>query len=144
MVVFGQGIMSNPFGHSALAFSGRGVYSYGTAHQFGSSATKYLQDQSAYRSNILVVLQTTPEQENSMIKSMMSASGSAYSYTENNCATTNIDALAAAGITSWMPNISFLPAAVRDTAWEQPNSQSHFLPVGSVAPSFIQDFDPKY
>ena len=41
-VILGAPILSNPFGHVAVAIGG-GVYSHGTAQPFGSSTTSYLQ-----------------------------------------------------------------------------------------------------
>lgn len=68
VAVIGAGTDSNPFGHASLAFSGSGIYSFGTGRDFqlGSSFTDFLAKQSSYRDNMLYVLPTTPEQERAM------------------------------------------------------------------------------
>jgi RHS repeat-associated protein len=48
----------NMFGHIAIAFSGRGVYSKGTSEAFGSSTTSCLQSQSSYRSTHVIIIPT--------------------------------------------------------------------------------------
>lgn len=54
---------NNPFGHTAMATTGSGVYSFGNSTGLGSSLTDYLQRQSALRDTAVVVLPTTPDQE---------------------------------------------------------------------------------
>jgi RHS repeat-associated protein len=68
VVVIGAGTDGNPFGHASLAFSGSGIYSFGTGRDFplGSSFTDFLAKQSSYRDSMLYVLPTTPEQEQAM------------------------------------------------------------------------------
>jgi len=101
-IIVGGPVSSNPAGHVALAFSGQGVYSYGTAQPFGSSVTAYLQSQSAYRATTVYILNTTPEQENKMvgyIKNNYSKKGR-YSVFSHSCATATNDALDSVGIGS--------------------------------------------
>ncbi len=62
-----QNSSGNPFGHAAIAFSGRGIYSFGTPEDFGTSFTDFLNVQAEYRDSTVYILNTTPEQESAMI-----------------------------------------------------------------------------
>jgi hypothetical protein len=62
-VVYGDGILSNPFGHAAVGLTGQGIFSLGTGTPLGSSFTNYLNKQSNYRNSTVLELKTTPEQE---------------------------------------------------------------------------------
>ncbi|EBQ2139514.1 RHS repeat-associated core domain-containing protein [Salmonella enterica] len=53
LILVGGSTKGNPFGHAALAFSGHGVYSYGTKTKFGSKVTDYLASQLSYRDTTL-------------------------------------------------------------------------------------------
>ncbi|ECJ4508830.1 hypothetical protein DNU24_25230 [Salmonella enterica subsp. salamae] len=100
LILVGGATTGNPFGHAALAFSGHGVYSYGTNTKFGSKATDYLASQLSYRDTTLYELDTTPEQEKEMmqyIKENYSKIGD-YSILHHDCATMVLDAMSAAGV----------------------------------------------
>lgn len=58
---------NNPFGHTAIATTGSGVYSFGNSTGLGSSLTDYLQLQSALRDTAVVILPTTPAQEGQIL-----------------------------------------------------------------------------
>ena len=55
--------VGNPFGHSALATSGSGVYSYGNSTDLGSSLTEYLKREAPKRDTYIQIFNTTPEEE---------------------------------------------------------------------------------
>lgn len=57
----------NPFGHTAIAVTGSGIYSYGNGTLLGSSLTNYLQREAPRRNTNVVVINTTPEQEAQML-----------------------------------------------------------------------------
>ncbi|EKD9220849.1 RHS domain-containing protein, partial [Salmonella enterica] len=100
LILVGGATTGNPFGHAALAFSGHGVYSYGTNTKFGSKATDYLASQLSYRDTTLYELDTTPEQEKEMmqhIKENYSKIGD-YSILHHDCATMVLDAMSTAGV----------------------------------------------
>jgi hypothetical protein len=90
---------SNIFGHEALAFTGQGVYSYGTKDLYGSSTTDYLNSQISNRDVTITILKTTAEQEKMMIDyyNKNYGSRSKYSATSNNCANAAAGALSDAG-----------------------------------------------
>ena len=144
LIIFGQGIPSNPFGHSALAFTGKGVYSYGTKERFGSSTTDYLTNQSSYRGQIVITLKTTKKQEDAMISAMNKVAGTKYDMLSNNCSTSNINALKKGGIEdkSIISGPDMLPMTVRDAGWSQAGVQSQYIPKGEKIPSELSQFDP--
>lgn len=54
VVIVGDGVLSNPFGHVAIGFTGQGVYSYGTGTLPGSNLTDYLAQQALYHSSTVI------------------------------------------------------------------------------------------
>jgi hypothetical protein len=71
VVVYGNGIASNPFGHVGIAFTGQGVYSFGTGTPLGGSLIDYLEKQALYRDSTLYTLKTTPGQEAQMLAEIL-------------------------------------------------------------------------
>jgi RHS repeat-associated protein len=69
-VIYGRPSAGNPFGHVAIAFSGEGVYSFGTSTPLGSSLVTYLSNQASYRGSEVLILNTTPAQERRMIEEL--------------------------------------------------------------------------
>ncbi|MGL5884651.1 MAG: DUF4105 domain-containing protein [Bombilactobacillus sp.] len=102
LILFGGPTEGNPFGHAALAFSGQGIYSYGTDTKFGSSTTDYLTSQSKYRDTTLYELNTTTEQENEMMKYIKRNYDKIenYSLFYHSCSTMAVDAMLSANISS--------------------------------------------
>ena len=103
------GVKTNPFGHTALAMTGKGVFSFGTgkAHPLGSSFVDYLKAQSKYRDTMIYVLPTTPAQEKAIEEYLRKLDGTPLpeaSLTEpwkaanDNCNTRTMGALKSAGI----------------------------------------------
>jgi RHS repeat-associated protein len=54
---------TNVFGHVAASVQGYGMASYGTATSLGSSTTQYITEQSAFRTQTVSVISTTPSQD---------------------------------------------------------------------------------
>ena len=149
-VIVGLPTSGNPFGHVAIAFSGEGIYSFGTNTPLGASLTDYLATQSSYRNSEVILLDTTPAQEQTMIQSLESKANkplpdpkkNAVAALHDTCATRTRDALAAAGISSifaW-PNSPF-PSDVAITA-EMNGFQAYSLPLGASIPSQLSVFNP--
>jgi RHS repeat-associated protein len=153
----GGAVSSNPLGHAAIATTGSGVDSYGTSEPFGSSLTRYLTDQATYRADVVVVLpNTTPEQENAIIQAMNSyASSKPYNAVTHNCATAVINALDAANIlpaNPFMPPSMFggsesslppnLPSTVLNMLLQQPGAQVYYIPQGGAIPAALSQFNP--
>jgi RHS repeat-associated protein len=53
----------NPFGHTAIGTTGFGIYSYGNTWALGGSMTDYLLREATGRETLVVVINTSPEQE---------------------------------------------------------------------------------
>jgi RHS repeat-associated protein len=155
MVLVGGATAGNPFGHVALAFTGQGVYSYGTPEDFGSSTTDYLAKQATYRSTTAYVLNTTPEQEQKMIDYLQGnyspQSGGKYSVLSHDCATAANGALSAAGIGDDIIDgaaqaggilLPQLPSTSAMIATSYPGASIVQIPRGGSAPSFLESFNP--
>lgn len=94
-------IIGNPFGHAAIAFTGQGVFSFGTKnpHLGKESLKKFmLKQQNPRRESILIVLNTTPAQEKKMAAYLKSMKGKALGELNDNCATRTLKAVQAGGL----------------------------------------------
>ena len=150
LVIVGGPSDGNPFGHIAIAFTGRGVYSYGTKEGLGTSVTTYLQNQSAYRSSVVYRINSTPEQEAKMLARILSYDGKSLpdphsdlmAAMKDTCATRTEDALGVGGFASPFPTgPNFLPGSVGGiAAWNA--SSIYFLPQGGAVPSSFGSFNP--
>jgi RHS repeat-associated protein len=154
-LVIGSGpIASNPAGHVALAFTGQGVYSYGTADPYGASTTDYIAAALANRSVTLTILNTTPAQEEAMRNSYTKNYGphSKYSIAKgHDCANAALDALTGADALDQQilnllfnqdaPMLQFLPSTVVSAAFLQSGSTNVFLPQGSTVPVNLGSFN---
>ncbi len=100
LVVIGNGILSNPFGHASIAVSGSGIYSFGTATEWGSSVQDFLYQQSQYRGSNTILIPTSPEQEQAILNSLqnMVLNNKPYDLQANNCATMVMQSLDAADL----------------------------------------------
>jgi RHS repeat-associated protein len=104
-VIIGGPTSGNPFGHAAVATTGKGVYSAGTGTPYGSNLTDYLNRQATYRDSTVYILNTTPEQERIIREHMArlpnrlpSVTGDPKGAWGDNCAVRVRDALLEAGI----------------------------------------------
>ncbi|ATQ66729.1 sugar-binding protein [Methylosinus trichosporium OB3b] len=146
LVITSGGISSNPFGHSALAFTGQGVYSYGTADLYGSSTTAYIQGQLVSRSVTITTLKTTSEQEESMANYYKQnyGRGTKYSVISNNCANAAAGALSGAGVIGPLFSTALmLPYDPQHWASQQLGSVTQTLAQGSALPSGFDAFNPR-
>jgi len=57
---------NNPFGHTAIATTGNGVYSFGNGVDLGSSVTDYLAKQADLRNTNVITINTSQDQENAI------------------------------------------------------------------------------
>jgi len=143
----------NVLGHDAIAFSGLGVYSYGTTEQFGSSTTAYLTKQASYRDTTAYLLNTTPEQEQAMANYLNhNYLNTKYHAATHNCATAVNGALMSTGIGTDLAlsiiqdgGVPFfqLPGTSSFIALTGPNVQIIQIPKGGQLPAFVQGFDPR-
>jgi RHS repeat-associated protein len=88
----------NPFGHAAIAITGAGVYSFGTATPFGTNLVGYLQDQSTRRDSTVIIIKTTLEEDKKIIDYLDSIKNTPVGRHPDNCANRVNQALAAGGL----------------------------------------------
>lgn len=153
-VILNGTTVSNPFGHTAIATTGSGVYSYGNDTPLGSSLTEYLQREAPRRNTSVVIINTTPEQE-AMINQHLSGLPAKLSPRifgiipdpTDSCATRTHDALSAGGLTDPYTIGSSFPTDVTAQAglWRQAlGGETVFIPKNSTAiPSSLNQFNPK-
>ena len=101
----------NPVGHTAIAITGKGVYSFGNDTPLGSSASNYVSKQAADRSTTIYIIKTTPEQDDAAAKYLSDKSGQKLGVAIDNCSSRSNGALDAAAI----PKLS-TPVVIPPTA----------------------------
>jgi RHS repeat-associated protein len=100
----------NPFGHTALAITGEGVYSFGNGYFPGRSLEDYLLRESPRRDTVVYIIHTTPAQDAAALAYLKSKIGKPLGgVLKDNCSTRSNNALDAAGIPRLGPRI---PGAV--------------------------------
>jgi RHS repeat-associated protein len=89
----------NPVGHTAIAITGYGVFSFGNGTKLGSSATDYLLREAGKRNTTVYVIKTTAEQDQAALEAILNEDekGVLGIYPDN-CAGRSNCALDAAGI----------------------------------------------
>ncbi len=147
----------NPFGHASIAFTGNGVYSFGTGTDQGSSLTDFLNKQATYRDSTVYILNTTPEQEKAMMDYLKKQKGKPINKYPDNCAHRTTEALKAGGaapddLTRMPRSDSFdlgnnvngnWPSLIGD-ALNQPGNLQIPVPKGTtLPPNFLTGFNPK-
>jgi RHS repeat-associated protein len=143
----GTGITRNPFGHTALATSGRGTHSFGTGTPQGSSFSDYLSKQAGYRDSMVYVLPTTPEQEKAIndylngLKDDLPAVPGKDS--GDNCSSRTSDALNKAGLdVGSNPTPAQLQRALEKMV-KDGNALRFSVPKGSTPSDAWQTFNPR-
>lgn len=141
---------NNIFGHSSIAITGSGVFSYGTGNPLGTSTTDFINDQSLNRDQIVTLISTTPDQDAAALKYLQQYPDEAgINAFPNNCAARTLGTLNAAGINPTDPATFGLlappptPGNVRASVEKLPNSTTYFIPKGSKTNDFGQ-FDPDF
>jgi hypothetical protein len=127
---------TNPFGHTAPAIEGDGLYSYGTGTPLESDPLPYIKDQSQYRDQLITLIRTTPQQDASVMDFfdrylLMNGVGIV-----DNCSIRTGEALWAARIP--IEGSPFPGGLSRQTA-SLPNVQTWFIPRGAAIPSDLAD-----
>jgi RHS repeat-associated protein len=156
LVITSGPYIGNPAGHTALAFTGQGVYSYATSNPYGSDTTSYIQNALASRAVTITTLNTTPEQEQAMAnlynQYYPKRGGRKYSVLSHDCATAALDALSDSKAIDQSildllfnpeaPMLPFLPFTVEAAAALQPGATTITLPKGSSIPASLNSFNP--
>jgi len=149
-VIYGSPTAGNPFGHVAIAFSGEGVYSFGTNTPLGSSLVAYLSNQAAYRSSDVLILSTTPAQERRMIEELRRLGNvplpdprrDILGAATDTCAVRTGAALSLVGIRSrFASSTSPYPADIAMIAGQQA-IRTYPIARGSSVPSGLGSFNP--
>jgi RHS repeat-associated protein len=147
-IIYSGPVSGNPEGHVAIAFTGRGVWSYGTRHQFGSSTTAYFADQS-HRGNVVFIIRTSAQQDARAIAYLQRNYGNnpRYNVLTNNCATAVLGAMAAAGFRQrWYNSLN----APFDFGVDRPNEARYLAGrhadssafEGRTTEEVLEDFNP--
>lgn len=137
----------NVFGHSAIAVTGGGVYSYGTTNTpLGMSVSDFLNSQSATRNLTLTLIKTTPAQDAAVLQYLNEYPDQKGVGKLDNCASRTLGALDAGGVN--------LPASAVGPAIPLPIDVGFFstlvsgattinVPRGGTIPAnFINQFNP--
>jgi RHS repeat-associated protein len=148
----------NPVGHTAIAITGRGVYSFGTNTALGSSTTGFLQMESGRRDQRITIIKTTPEQDAAAAKALtkQNEKGDINKYPDN-CSARSNAGLDAAGIPQVGPDqtkigqqspLAISPGAdpsIPGTAGaraEAAGGKSFEIPKGGAVPDSMKQFNP--
>jgi len=152
----------NPIGHTAVAITGKGVFSFGNGTPLGSSTTDYLQGQASRRDQTVTVIKTTPEQDQAAYDALMKQNdkGGINVYPDN-CSARSNAALDAAGVPTGGPDMTkpgqqsplpvvpqnpdpSMPGTAGKRAEGVPGSQTTVIPKGSKdIPGNLNQFNPK-
>jgi RHS repeat-associated protein len=89
----------NPFGHTGIAVTGYGVFSFGNGTQLGSSLAEYVTREAPRRDTTITIIKTTPEQDKAAVEALLKQDekGGVQDYPDN-CARRANAGLDAAGV----------------------------------------------
>jgi len=141
-VILSGSAPGNPFGHIAVAVTGRGIYSRGTSHDWGSSFDKYMADQLGDRFVEVVTLKTTQKQEAELIEKIKNDAKNPYHVFSSNCATTVEAGLSSIGIDagdSILPGSTFMNLLGSDA-----KSGYYLIPKGGRVPAGLSSYNPSH
>ena len=150
-VAIGYPTKNNPFGHVAIAFSKKGVYSYGTKTKPGSSFISYLKKQTTYRDTKIYIIKTTKSQESKMLNKIKTYIGKKLpnpkkepiKSLQDTCAVRTQKTLESGNIKSiFVPFISPLPGDTEIIA-KQNSKQVFKIKQGGKIPIILNEFDNK-
>lgn len=139
---------NNPFGHTGMATTGSGVYSFGNSTGLGSSLTDYLQRQSALRDTAVVILPTTPAQEQQALDyfRQFTDPNAGINYSET-CAARTAKGLSAAGLLRdtfvAAPQTYGFPYSQFGAVQSLPGAVTVVIPKGGSVPPFLKTFNPR-
>ncbi|MCX2843213.1 hypothetical protein OQJ59_16505 [Microbulbifer thermotolerans] len=132
----------NFFGHVGLAITGHGTFSYGNDTPLRSSVTDYLQSQSQFRNQTVVIIPTTPDQDAAaaayLSQNYPDPNGVGYL---DNCAVRTNEGLMAAGF----PSQEYpFPGGLTRNAASLPGAETFFVPKGGPIPQPVLDVLPNF
>jgi len=140
----------NPFGHTAIAVSGAGLYSFGNTVDLGSGVAAYLRAQAKTRNTAIYVIRTTPAQDAAALAYLSSfrtwslPDGLMNALVKDNCSTRSNKALTAAGLAPSIP--IFIPTNIPSSAGARAvfaGAKIYRIPQGSASPpQVVAGFEP--
>ena len=154
LVIEDGSTQDNPIGHTAIAVTGHGVYSFGINTPLGSSTTDFLKMESGRRDQTVTVIKTTPDQDQAAVNALMKADQrGGINLAPDNCSCRSNEALDAAGVpqahnlSNPITPIDSLPASIPGSAGARaqavPGSQTTVIPKGSTTvPANLNQFNP--
>ena len=147
-VIEGGPTADNPIGHTAVAVTGAGVFSFGNGVPLGSGAKDYVTAQSQARDQQIFVIHTTPAQDAAALAYLRSFQtwrlppGWWNARFGENCSTRSNNALDAAGIRKVPYSSNNIPGSAGLRAMLA-GAREYDVPKGSSAfPPALQQFDP--
>jgi hypothetical protein len=143
----------NPFGHTAIAVTGSGIYSYGNGTALGSSFTDYILREAPRRNSNVIVIKTTPQQEAKILSYIKGTSDNLPPWwfgkipdPTDTCATRTYNALQSAGLSDPYTLGPSFPTDVIAQAefWRQAlGGSTVVIPKNStVIPFILNQFNP--
>jgi RHS repeat-associated protein len=147
----------NPIGHTAIAITGQGVFSFGNTTDLGSSLTDYLSREAPRRDTAITIIKTTPEQDKAALDAlMMQDSKGAINLYPDNCSARSNAALDAAGVPqapgtvnpanpSVIPADNSMPGTAGKRGSQLPKDQVKVIQIpknSTIIPDKFNEFNP--
>jgi len=140
----------NPIGHTAIAITGQGVYSFGNGTPCGSSPSKYLQREAPRRNTVVYVIKTTPAQDAAALAELQKWGKCDRTLPKafGNCSDISNRALTAAGIPDLTPLLDFplldsiFPGSAGDRAASAGATPINIPQNSPTLPGGLQGFEP--
>lgn len=139
---------NNPFGHTAMATTGSGVFSFGNSTAPGSSFMDYLKRQSELRDTAVVILPTSAEQERKIVDyfKQFNDPNEGINYSET-CAARTAKGLSAADLLrekfATSPQAYGFPYSQFKAVQNLPGATTIIIPKGGAVPPFLTNFNPR-
>ncbi len=128
---------TNPFGHTALAVDGAGMYSYGNSTPLGSDPLKYIREQSKVREQQITIIPIAKSQHNEIIKYFQGKVGMNSIGIIENCAVRTAEALSSAGIKI---EATPFPGDIARRTMKLPGVQNFSIKKNGSIPSELSNF----
>lgn len=144
-------VSSGGIGHAAVATTDAGVYSFGGYQPGNGSFSQYLQFETGFTNVVVVVIPTTPAQEQSIHNSMSQTLHQGnYFLGLNDCSTSVLNAINGAGVAlaqtlqaySGDAPVILTPAQLLSILTDIPGAQIYSIQQGAPIPQGLNQFNP--
>ena len=145
----------NPIGHTAIAITGYGVFSFGNNTKCGSSHSDYLRREAPRRNTVVYIIKTTPAQDAAALADLQKQGKCERELprTFGNCSSISNSALNAAGIPT-LPQFNpitgaplfsndFVPGSAGLRAGDAGANSVNILKNSPTLPGGLQGFEPR-